>query len=169
MKLLLSVLMADLTEKMASDDKWVQMYQLVTSNSLYNLESKFNGRQLKDAVQQQLQICNKTQVWPAWTLGNEETSRINNKFGRMAPGLQIVQLLLPGIKSIYYGEEIEMSNLPSISFDDTRDPVAKDLGASNFSRFSRDPFRTPMLWNSSRYSGILEDSMFCIQLNFHIT
>ena len=146
------VLMGDFSNRMISENNF-QTHQLLASNTLYRLRPGFNGIELKSAVEQTLNDYRKTQICPVWILGSEETSRISSKFQRRAIGLQIVQLLMPGTKSIYYGEEIEMTNHPQISFQDTRYPVAKDLGQNNFSLVSKDPFRTPMLWNASKHSG----------------
>ena len=57
------------------------------------------------------------------------------------------------MRSVYYGDEIEMTNHPSISYMDTRDKIAQDAGPLNYTLVSRDPFRTPMPWNMSRNSG----------------
>lgn len=99
-------------------------------------------------------IWNNSKVWPIWTLGNEERSRILSKFNQLAIGLQVISILLPGSPSIYYGEEIQLTNYPSLSYRDTVDSVAKEAGPTNYSLVSRDPFHTPMKWNSSLNAGI---------------
>ena len=83
----------------------------------------------------------------------------------MSVGLQLVQLLLPGTSSMYYGEEIQMKNHPSIRFDETVDIVARDAGPENYSIVSRDPFRTPMQWNSSRHAGFTSAKTPWLPLN----
>lgn len=100
------------------------------------------------------------QLWPLWALGDEDHTRIMNKFDQLSVGLQMIQLLLPGSYSIYYGEEIQMKDHPSISYDDTVDRVALDSGPQNYTKLSRDPYHTPMLWNSSRHYGI--EAQHCI-------
>lgn len=131
------------------------MFQIVANNALYNLPVDFNGIQLHKAIKQIVDVSSKSGVWPMWILGNEETSRVKNKFGRSSMGLQIVQLLLPGIKCIYYGEEIQMTNHPFLSYNDTKDDVAREAGPKNFTWVSRDPYRTPMAWNMSKNAGQL--------------
>lgn len=86
------------------------------------------------------------------------------KFDQQSVGLQAIQILLPGTYSIYYGEEIQMKDNPMISYDDTMDPVAKKSGPQNYTRLSRDPFHTPMLWNTSRNYGTHQ---FCICVNIY--
>lgn len=85
-------------------------------------------------------------------MGDEERSRIYSKFNQLAIGLQVTQILLPGSSSIYYGEEIQLTN-PSITYVDTVDSVAKEAGPTNYTLVSRDPYRSPMKWNSSRHAG----------------
>jgi glycosidase len=111
--------MADFSNRMISENNF-QTHQLLASNTLYSLRPNFNGIELKSAVEQTLNDYRKTQICPVWILGSEETSRVSSKFQCRAIALQIVQLLMPGTKFIYYGEEIEMTNHPQISFPDTR-------------------------------------------------
>lgn len=94
-----------------------------------------------------------------WALGDEDHSRIMTKFDTKSAGLQMIQILLPGTPSIYYGEEIQMKDHPSISYEDTVEPFVKAAGPQNYSRYSqlsRDPYHTPMLWNSSRNAGTIQ-------------
>ena len=106
-------------------------------------------------------------MWPVWKLGDEEKSRISSKFNQLAPGLQIIQILLPGSPSIYYGEEIQLSNHQSIKYEETVDVVAKDAGPSNYTLMSRDPFRTPMKWSSTRHAGNIFFLLVCFLMRGH--
>lgn len=161
-----------------NDVMWSQSYQSMTTNALYKLNSTFDGLQLNAVVNQSLVAFNKTnvrvipkgfikvyvllnsriflllfQAWPTWTLGDETRSRIYSKFNQLAVGLQMIQIFLPGSSSIYYGEEVQFSNNAAIRYDETVDSAAKEAGDVNYSLISRDPFRTPMKWNSSRHAG----------------
>nr|CAH0113779.1 unnamed protein product [Daphnia galeata] len=147
------VLLMEANDRVMSEEKWFQTYQMMTTNALYKLNSTFDGLQLKAIIQQSLEAFNKTNVWPIWSLGDETQSRISSKFNQLAVGLQVTQIFLPGSLSIYYGEEIQLSNNPSIKYEETVDSAAKEAGQSNFTLISRDPFRTPMKWNSSRHAG----------------
>ncbi len=64
----------------------------------------------------------------------------------------MVQLLLPGTPVTYYGEEIGML-YTYISWEDTRDTKGCNAGPDRFYKFSRDPERTPMQWNTSFNAG----------------
>lgn len=147
------VLLMEANDRVMSDEKWFQTYHMMTTNALYKLNSTFDGLQLKAVVEQSLEAFNKTHVWPIWSLGDETRSRISSKFNRLAVGLQVTQIFLPGSSSIYYGEEILLSNNPTITYEQTVDSAAKEAGQSNYNKISRDPFRTPMKWNSSRNAG----------------
>ena len=41
----------------------------------------------------------------------------------------------------------------SISYEDTMDPKGISYGLERYSKFSRDPERTPMQWNNSVHAG----------------
>ena len=107
-------------------------------------------------------------MWPIWSLGDETQSRISSKFNQLAVGLQVTQIFLPGSLSIYYGEEIQLSNNPSIKYEETVDSAAKEAGQSNFTLISRDPFRTPMKWNSSRHAGNFSSLLAVYKRNLFI-
>lgn len=107
-------------------------------------------------------------MWPIWSLGDETRSRISSKFNQLAVGLQVTQIFLPGSLSIYYGEEIQLSNNPSIKYEETVDSAAKEAGQSNFTLISRDPFRTPMKWNSSRHAGNFSSLLAVYKRNLFI-
>lgn len=86
-------------------------------------------------------------------MGDETRSRIYSKFNQLAIGLQMIQIFLPGSSSIYYGEELQFTNNAAIKYGETVDTAAQEAGPINYSLISRDPFRTPMKWNSSRHAG----------------
>jgi alpha-glucosidase len=89
-------------------------------------------------------------AWPNWVLGNHDNARIATRVGIHQARLAAMLLLsLPGTITLYYGEEIGMTNVP-IPPDVVRDPAEKNepgIGAG------RDPERTPMLWDSSPLAG----------------
>ncbi|KAK4008132.1 hypothetical protein OUZ56_013285 [Daphnia magna] len=147
------ILLVEANERVMSDERWSQTYQSMTTNVLYKLNSTFDGLQLKALVNQSLEAFNKTRSWPTWTLGDETRSRIYSKFNQLAIGLQMIQIFLPGSSSIYYGEELQFTNNAAIKYGETVDTAAQEAGPINYSLISRDPFRTPMKWNSSRHAG----------------
>jgi alpha-glucosidase len=58
-------------------------------------------------------------------------------------------LTLRGTPTIYYGDEIAMSDVP-IPFNEVKDPQGLNMPDKNL---SRDPERTPMQWDSSENAG----------------
>lgn len=58
-------------------------------------------------------------------------------------------LTLRGTPTIYYGEEISMTDVP-IPPEEVRDPQGLNMPGKNL---SRDPERTPMQWNDSEHAG----------------
>lgn len=92
-----------------------------------------------------------TGAWPNWVLGNHDNARIASRVGvRQAPVAAMLLLTLPGTLTMYYGEEIGMTNVPISSPEEVQDPAEKNepgLGQG------RDPERTPMPWDSSRLAG----------------
>jgi alpha-glucosidase len=89
-------------------------------------------------------------AWPNWVLGNHDNARIATRVGAAQARVAAMLLLtLPGTLTLYYGEEIGMSNVP-IPPDRVQDPAEKNepgLGQG------RDPERTPMPWDDSPGAG----------------
>jgi alpha-glucosidase len=94
-------------------------------------------------------------AWPNWVLGNHDQPRIAIRIGvRQARVAAMLLLTLPGTLTLYYGEELGMTNVP-IPPDQVQDPAEKNepgLGQG------RDPERTPMLWDESPLAGFTTGS-----------
>ena len=88
-------------------------------------------------------------------LGNHDQPRIATRVGaRQARVAAMLLLTLPGTLTLYYGEELGMTNVP-IPPEQVQDPAEKNepgLGQG------RDPERTPMLWDASRSAGFTTGS-----------
>jgi alpha-glucosidase len=70
--------------------------------------------------------------WPNWVLGNHDRSRVATRVGPAQAAVAAMLLLtLRGTPTIYYGDEIGMTDVPI----NTADPAG------------RDPERTPMQWD----------------------
>ncbi|XP_032669434.1 alpha-glucosidase-like [Odontomachus brunneus] len=88
-----------------------------------------------------------------WVLSNHDNSRAASRIGlNRMDGLHMLSLLLPGQAYTYYGEEIAMLDT-KIPWSRTIDPMGCSKGEKEFERFSRDPARTPMQWNSAESAG----------------
>ncbi len=79
---------------------------------------------------------------------NHDQTRIVNRFGReQARLIAMLQLTMPGMPTIYYGDEIGMEDgviLP----EQIQDPSARDNEMGG-----RDPERTPMQWSHEAHAG----------------
>ena len=94
-------------------------------------------------------------AWPNWVLGNHDQPRIATRIGvRQARVAAMLLLTLPGTLTLYYGEELGMTNVP-IPPEKVQDPAEKNepgLGQG------RDPERTPMQWDASPSAGFTTGS-----------
>jgi alpha-glucosidase len=89
-------------------------------------------------------------AWPNWVTGNHDISRIATRIGSEAARLAAMLLLtLRGTPTLYYGDELGMTDVP-IPPNQVQDPFEKrvpGIGAG------RDPERTPMRWDSTPSVG----------------
>ncbi|MEO7241560.1 MAG: alpha-amylase family glycosyl hydrolase, partial [Variovorax sp.] len=82
---------------------------------------------------------------PNWVLGNHDKSRIASRVGIEAARLAAMLLLtLRGTPTLYYGDELGMSDVP-IPADEVQDPFEKNEPGKGL---GRDPERTPMPWTA---------------------
>jgi alpha-glucosidase len=100
-------------------------------------------------------------AWPNWVLGNHDNARIATRVGvEQAPIAAMLLLTLPGTLTMYYGEEIGMTNV-SISTEEVQDPAEENQPGIGM---GRDPERTPMPWNGSRLAGFTDGSQTWLPL-----
>lgn len=89
-------------------------------------------------------------AWPNWVLGNHDQQRIASRVGKQQARVAAMLLFtLPGTLTMYYGEEIGMTDV-QIAPDQVQDPAEKNepgIGQG------RDPERTPMCWDQSPLAG----------------
>jgi alpha-glucosidase len=90
--------------------------------------------------------------WPNWVLGNHDQHRIASRVGHaQARVANMLLLTLRGTPTTYYGEEIEMENVP-IAPEFIQDPPA--VNQPEIAHLvGRDPERTPMQWDASANAG----------------
>lgn len=88
-----------------------------------------------------------------WVLGNHDTHRIATRLGVARADLYNIALnTLPGIGVTYNGEELGMENV-YIPWNETVDTSACNTDPTHFTLYSRDPERTPFLWDDSTSAG----------------
>lgn len=87
---------------------------------------------------------------PFYCFGNHDTPRLVSRVGiQQARLLGLMQLTLPGIPVVYYGEEIGMRDV-GMEKKDIHDPFEKQVPAHGL---GRDPERTPMQWKKDANAG----------------
>jgi alpha-glucosidase len=88
--------------------------------------------------------------WPNWVLGNHDNHRVASRIGRAQARVAALLLLtLRGTPTIYYGDEIGMTDVP-IPPDRVQDPFEKRVPGIGV---GRDPERTPMQWEPGPGAG----------------
>jgi alpha-glucosidase len=96
-----------------------------------------------------------TGAWPNWVLGNHDQPRIASRVGqRQARIAAMLLLTLPGTLTLYYGEEIAMTNV-LITPEEVKDPAEKNQPGIGQ---GRDPERTPMCWDTTLLAGFTTGS-----------
>ncbi|MFN2442118.1 MAG: alpha-amylase family glycosyl hydrolase [Thermoanaerobaculia bacterium] len=92
-------------------------------------------------------------AWPNWVLGNHDKPRIATRVGLAhARAAAVLLLTLRGTPTIYYGDEIGMTNV-AIPPDRIQDPYEKNVPGLGL---GRDPQRTPMQWSAARHAGFTQ-------------
>uniref|UniRef100_U5EVS3 alpha-glucosidase n=1 Tax=Corethrella appendiculata TaxID=1370023 RepID=U5EVS3_9DIPT len=100
-----------------------------------------------------------------WVLGNHDNTRIASRLGADRADLYTIALqTLPGIAVTYYGDEIGMNDT-YISWKDTIDPAACRANENDYLKYSRDPARTPMQWDSSPTTGFSSTTKTWLPIN----
>jgi alpha-glucosidase len=86
-------------------------------------------------------------------MGNHDQPRVTSRIGRAQARVAAILLLtLRGTPTLYYGDEIGMRDVP-IPAGEVQDPQGLNMPGKNL---SRDPERTPMLWDGGRNAGFTE-------------
>jgi alpha-glucosidase len=89
-------------------------------------------------------------AWPNWVIGNHDISRVATRVGPQGARLAAMLLLtLRGTPTLYYGDELGMSDVP-IPPELVQDPFEKNVPGIGV---GRDPARTPMRWQAEAEGG----------------
>ena len=89
----------------------------------------------------------------SFAFGNHDTSRLATRLGEPAArAAAVLQLTLPGMSFIYYGEELGMQDVP-IPPEQAHDPAQQ---GDPQGRSGRDPERSPMQWSPVEHAGFTE-------------
>ena len=89
-------------------------------------------------------------AWPNWVLGNHDVSRVASRLGpARARAAALLLLTLRGTPTLYYGDELGMTDVP-IPPDRIRDTFEQRMPGMGQ---GRDPERTPMPWTEAPDAG----------------
>jgi len=139
----------------ASLDRAVQYHGLYSVNpevaAPFNFEgihTPYKARDFKDFIGT-FQSLDDGGLRPFYCFGNHDEPRLVSRVGKaQAKLIGLLQLTLPGIPVVYYGDEIGMHDV-LISQDKMKDAFAKTSGLKP----GRDPERTPMQWSEKENAG----------------
>jgi len=108
---------------------------------------KWGARHYGDYIREFQQMLKPTDI-EGYCFSNHDQPRITSRFGKeQARLIAMLLLTLPGIPTVYYGDELGMENVPV-------DPAKRtDMSAQEGIFGGRDPFRTPMQWDETKYAG----------------
>jgi alpha-glucosidase len=105
------------------------------------------------AVIQEYEAALPMGAWPNWVVGNHDQPRIATRIGPAKSRIAAMLLLtLRGTPTMYYGDEIGMTDV-AIPPAEVQDPAEKNEPGKGQ---GRDPERTPMQWDGSRFAGFTE-------------
>ncbi len=89
-------------------------------------------------------------AWPNWVLGNHDKPRIASRVGvAQARVAAMLLLTLRGTPTLYYGDELGMTDVPIVA-GAVRDPA--ELRQPGLG-LGRDPERSPLPWDASPRAG----------------
>lgn len=137
------------------DITWYQQYyehvdpRVAAPFNLQCLHKAWDVASFKQSVNDYQAILRPGDV-PVYVLGNHDSARLATRFGQRATfAAAVMQLTLPGVSVVYYGDELGMRNR-FIPGEQALDIQGK--GASNES-YNRDPARSPMQWSPELNAG----------------
>ena len=133
-------------------ERWVRYYgdddELHLPFNFRLMEQPWNAEAIRASVEA-LEAVLPPGAWPTFVLGSHDVPRLTSRIGPDQARIAAMLLLtLRGTPTLYQGDELAMEN-GVIPADRMRDPQGHRLGPER----SRDPSRTPMLWNSDPFAG----------------
>ncbi|RCS25934.1 DUF3459 domain-containing protein [Phyllobacterium salinisoli] len=113
------------------------------------IEAQWNARHLQRQIEE-YEAALPEGGWPNWVLSNHDKTRIATRVGREQARVAAMLLLtLRGTPTIYYGDEIAMTDV-DIPPERVQDPFERRVPGRGF---GRDPQRTPMQWSGEFNAG----------------
>jgi alpha-glucosidase len=135
-------------------DQYLGFYGVNPKVSMpFNFEGigkKFGAESYRRFITEFQGMLNPSEHTPVYCFGNHDQHRLATRVGEaQARVVAVMQLALPGLPVVYYGDEIGMTN-GAIAPNEVQDPV--ELRKPGLNQ-GRDPERTPMQWDGSAGAG----------------
>ena len=116
------------------------------------LVAAWDAAQFRRAIDSSIESVDLQHGTATWVLSNHDKPRMATRYGNGALGLRraraaaLLQLALPGVPFVYYGDELGMPDVP-VSDADIQDPQWLRSGGTEP---TRDPCRTPLPWSGDQ-------------------
>ncbi|KAE9542896.1 hypothetical protein AGLY_002807 [Aphis glycines] len=79
-------------------------------------------------------------------------------------GMHMLQMLLPGTAITYYADELGVQDT-YVRWNQTLDPAGLNVGVLRYTKFSRDPARSPFPWDDSENAGFTNGTQTWLPIN----
>lgn len=113
------------------------------------ISSPWDAKEFKHIIDN-FQSSLKDGYLPIYCFGNHDQPRLAGRHGGgAARTAAMLQLTLPGMPVIYYGDELGMTD-GEVPPNKVQDPFEKQVPGKGL---GRDPERTPLLWNNKKNAG----------------
>jgi alpha-glucosidase len=126
--------------------------QLTGANLPFNfhlIQAQWQAAAIADIIKQYESLL-PAGAWPNYVLGNHDQPRLASRIGTAQARVAAMLLLtLRGTPTLYYGDELGMTDVP-ISSSEVQDPAEKNEPGKGR---GRDPERSPMLWVDAPNAG----------------
>lgn len=137
--------------KLNREAQYISMYSVYPKVAApFNFEgmtTPYNAKAFGDFIDN-FQDLFGSDLRPFYCFSNHDQARLATRMGdAQAKLIAMLQLTLPGIPVVYYGDELGMHNVP-ISKTDVHDPFERNVPG-----LGRDPERTPMQWSDETNAG----------------
>lgn len=137
-----------------SRDQYLGFYSINPRVSMpFNFEGigkPFAAEEYRRFITEFQGMLNPAEHTPVYCFGNHDQHRLVTRVGEeQARAVAVMQLGLPGLPVVYYGDELGMPN-GHIKPEELQDPV--ELRKPGLGQ-GRDPERTPMQWDDTQYAG----------------
>ncbi|KAF0767588.1 maltase 2-like [Aphis craccivora] len=104
-------------------------------------------------------------MWPNWVIGNHDNSRVASRMDPLLlDGMHMLQMLLPGTAITYYADELGVQDT-YVRWNQTLDPAGRNVGVLRYTKFSRDPARSPFPWDDSENAGFTNGTQTWLPIN----